>query len=201
MSFGSGIVSYETLPIRPSGTKRLGSTAARCFVAFAKVSTSAIICFATESGASARSRHCAFAKVARRVVVRRRIAPSKSSSGSVVTPMRPYRLCSGRHLDARAGGREHRHEPRLGQLVEMAPGDAQQDVAREAGKRERALRGEHVADLLPRRLHELVLVAANDLGAPARRHPVARLQADKPSSQCRLSCAPSTMCRFAGNSP
>ena len=55
--------------------------------------------------------------------------------------------------------------------------DALQHVARQAGERERALGGEHVADLLPRRLHELVLVLADDLGAPAGGQSIARLQA------------------------
>ena len=68
------------------------------------------------------------------------------------------------------------------QLREMPCVDALQHVARQACERERALGSEHVADLLPRGLHELVLILPHDFGAPSRGQSIARLQ-HRPSSQ------------------
>ena len=51
-------------------------------------------------------------------------------------------------------------------------------IARQARQRECAFRRQHVADLLPCRLHEFVLVLPDHLGAPTRSKTVARLQTE-----------------------
>ncbi len=83
---------------------------------------------------------------------------------------------AGRDGDACPRGRHHGQHAVGRKLGEVAHFDALEDVVRQACERKCALGGDHVAQLLPRRLHELVLVLSHHFGAPARREAIARLQ-------------------------